>query len=657
MSTLQVQLPRLRDLLFAAIDTNFDIRQNPTNALLRAFRCLDSSRSGAVSRSEWDQGLARLGVWLPITGRRTLFTALDRNQDELVNLADLTWLWEANIGLDEVPSSGKEAQSESSDLQDDSTGLALAQKLRRVRSPMGAALQKRFVDYAVGDALLCTLEGLPASGAAVEGPCILDEELVFVLSQAQCPISREEMRWLARTFSFKEGNESAYRSELRIAGGPLANFAFGARDPWANSNVDALLFAVTPEECDSAANRNRSRSLITPSNVPSQVINYPPYHASDSRETQLGSSRSYGGSGVQIHVNHGEQTDAPKSLRRSTTAHENNNEACSPEFGSFLWCLSPRSPQEPADDAAAHSHVASSSRAFVDEWDNSRSFEAPYFDQRRPRIKPPESSANAKLRRGSKTSDLAIVEGRFSSMSSASELHEPHQVSVQRLSGLLRRLYRCLASKGMRPAAAVQELMETADADCDGYMGVEDLLLLALAEEDAVGSAARTPVPAEAAKALIERIKAEAGLSVGSMRSFLTPGELSRWLAPLSPQLSRVHATCVASLVASVQRDWGKSWWRMASQAERTEAVANLLRAASVRAGAAKANSVYDGAIPPGLVSVPAFRKAVQRLGLPLSASEVDSLAACFRAREPEGPNGSAVRNVDFDAIVLFLLS
>ena len=658
MSTLQAQLPRLRDLLFAAIDTNFDIRQNPTNALLRAFRCLDSSRSGAVSRSEWDQGLARLGVWLPINGRRALFTALDQNRDELVNLADLTWLWEANLTADEVSNSKNEVQNGPSGLQNDAAGLAIAQKLRRLQNPMGSALQRRFVDNAVGDALLYALEGLPAPDAGGEGPCILDEELVLVLSQAQCPISREELRWLSRTFSFDEGMESAYSSQQRIASGPLANFAFGARDPWTNSNLNNLLFAVTPEECDTATNFSRSRSLVAPKNQPSRVTNYPPCEVRGAPKRLNRSSRVYGGSGAQSNGNPNKQTVAFESLRRPTTVHEKEG-ASGPEFGSFLWCLSPRSPQEPADDAAALSHVAD--QAFVDasKWENAQSFEAPNFDdRRRPRASPTESAASGVLRRELGPSGVVSSDVDFSTGRSPSEIHEQHEHGTQRLGEHLQRLYRRLASNRIHPAAVVQELMEKADADGDGYLGVEDLLLLTMAEKaDAASPEARMPVPVGAAKVLIQHVKAEAGLSVGSMRGFLTPGELSRWLSPLSPQLARAHSRCVASIVASVQRDWGKGWWQMASQAQRSEAAANLLRSAVVRAGVAKPNQVYDGAIPPGLVSLPAFRKAVQRLSLPLSVSEVESLGSCFRARAPEGPNGFAIRNVDFDAIVLFLLS
>ena len=82
----------------------------------------------------------------------------------------------------------------------------------------------------MGDALLYALEGLPPPAEAEdEGPCILDEELAFVLSRAQCPVSREEVSWLARTFRLRGGDDPGYLG-WRLAGGPLANFALGARD-------------------------------------------------------------------------------------------------------------------------------------------------------------------------------------------------------------------------------------------------------------------------------------------------------------------------------------------------------------------------------------------------------------------------------------------
>jgi hypothetical protein len=206
-------------------------------------------------------------------------------------------------------------------------------------------------------------------------------------------------------------------------------------------------------------------------------------------------------------------------------------------------------------------------------------------------------------------------------------------------------------------AATVRRLMEKADADGDGLLGVEDLLLLAMVEDDALSSGASVCLSMGAALALTLHVKAEAGPSVGSSPDGLTPGELARWLAPLDPTLARTHAACAAALVAGVQRDRGTGWWRAATPFERATAAANRLRAATVRSGSAAPNEVYDGAVPAGLVSRPALRRAAERLALPLSAAEVDRLASWFPAPRPEGPNGAAARSVDFDAIVRFLTS
>jgi hypothetical protein len=280
-------LPRLRQLLFRTLDQEYSISERPAN-MLRAFRAMDVSGSGHLSRAHFDAALTRLGMWLHLSQRALLFKAIDSDNDQLVSMQDF-------IEFQSRPLEKRaEAKRDSSkpkrvtdpdegveDDGDDFVDLARAMRRRRVGGAIGQQLQRRFRDYAVGDALLFALDGMTidphchanSSGNNNNDDCVvalMPEEVSLVLQRAQCPVSAAEERWLGRTFSAKAASTttrggglgqqqraaqlSSSSSYMMLDAGPLVSFAFGARDPWASSNggggceLEELLLRVTPEE-------------------------------------------------------------------------------------------------------------------------------------------------------------------------------------------------------------------------------------------------------------------------------------------------------------------------------------------------------------------------------------------------------------------------
>jgi hypothetical protein len=191
-----------------------------------------------------------------------------------------------------------------------------------------------------------------------------------------------------------------------------------------------------------------------------------------------------------------------------------------------------------------------------------------------------------------------------------------------------------------------------------GLIGLEDIVLLTMEENACRGSCAEglgqensaADLPPELATVdqFIQSVKATAGRSLGSMVGALTFGEIERWLEPPDPTLQAMRTKVATHLERQVARDRGSG------AVSGGEVAANFLRAAMRRVTVEVQEDTYDGAVPIKLVSQPALIKAVRRAELPLSMAEIGVLAERFKSKRL-GTGGTAVRDINYDAVVNFL--
>ena len=665
-------LPRLREMLFSAFDHDFDTERRPAN-LIRAFRVLDANGSGRVSRQDFDRGLTKLGLYLPLGARRALFRAMDQDRDELVGYSDLQWFWTASLDSQVVAA----AVDDSTDPVD----LSRAMRRRRVAGPMGQELQRRFKDFAVGDALLHSLAGLvPTEEGEVY---LLEEEILLMLAAARCPITGAEVRWLVRTFA--DGGEDERGFRLRhVAASSLVRFALGDSDPWLKSGgLEEILMASVPEDQlegppsgllvdphhwhpsrrtgvlqsdsgplgkDFTFENWEHSSRLPKKKTESLLADSAPSYSNQEHPTY--SKQVHPGGGHQRHTDVGSRMWPAAERKPSSRMPMEKNKAKlsgnreeheeGAEIGSFLWCLgalqqeTPMSvPEQPAPSSVASSEgwrsrasaakrLPPKEKGKLASWE----WEKYMFDEAETGPEPPRVAA--RLRGDRWVRPWVPLFGPNS--------QQP--AGVRLLAQQLFSLYQRLSEDPSDPAVGVRALLQTADVDSDGVLGEEDLTLLAL-NEGAVALAAST------VRATVEAIKMAAGPSLDSPPWAITAGELRRWVGPLDPALANIHAKCTSALRGAVSR---------ARQATPLcQAAANLLRSAVRRAVDDGPDRHYDGTAPPGKVSLPALRRAVVRIGLPLSFEETTHLTASFPARSSGGPSGASARVVDFDALVHFL--
>jgi hypothetical protein len=234
-------IARLRHLLFAALNREYAIFHRKSN-LMRAFRAMDVNGSGHISRADWDTCLTRLGLWLPLHQRSALFKTIDADHDQLISIEDLTE-FQSRILIEEAYSNDCSLRSSTLNTSDPTTDVAVEEdnelselsavlKRRRVAGSIGQNLQNRFRTYAVGDTLLEALDGLEVNHG--ESTALLQEEVALIMQRSECPMSPAEERWLLRTFTLPPPPEQfESRKGPCIDALALANFALGARDPWA----------------------------------------------------------------------------------------------------------------------------------------------------------------------------------------------------------------------------------------------------------------------------------------------------------------------------------------------------------------------------------------------------------------------------------------
>lgn len=269
--TDRLTLERMKDMLFTTLDRDYGIQKRRAN-LVRAFRAMDVNRSANLSRQEFDRSLTRLGVSIPIGPRRTLFTFLDQDGDQLVSYDDLNrFLFSALPG---DPGAGGDEGAGVAELA--VTARTLQQ--RRVVGHMGRQLQRMLVAKDLAPRMIDALRGL--EGAALKVKRAEFEAMMRVLNHDLVPpLSQEATAWLARTFGCMGGGdvrggvpeEDTDTGEPMVDAQALVNFAMGATDPWVETAPleDLLASTAVSEAYGPKRQRAKARTNEEPYQRPS----------------------------------------------------------------------------------------------------------------------------------------------------------------------------------------------------------------------------------------------------------------------------------------------------------------------------------------------------------------------------------------------------